>query len=258
MPELVPKALPVIATKATPEPQSSSQAPSPSEDNKGMVVVQIQPPEEVGKQELNGATDSEQKMDTSETKTEQSEMSEVGNDPVTEKQDSGLLANVDGIKSLLLSNETKPQSPQAESNTDRTKVDAVAGDSDKPKEATITESGMDVDEKPKEQTDASVIKPAKEPVIVYTPAKSPSDDAQPRSATDSQTASPSSQTQRFMFNIADGGFTELHSVWAAEKTKGFSPSVWGRRHDYWLLKAIVTYPYFLSCTAPVCDAQVRI
>lgn len=48
--------------------------------------------------------------------------------------------------------------------------------------------------------------------------------------------------QQFMFNIADGGFTELHTLWAAEKTKGYNPHVWGRRHDYWLLKGVVEYP----------------
>ena len=53
---------------------------------------------------------------------------------------------------------------------------------------------------------------------------------------------PGSHTQRFMFNIADGGFTDLHNLWGEEKTKGFSVSVWGRRHDYWLLKGVTTYP----------------
>ena len=47
---------------------------------------------------------------------------------------------------------------------------------------------------------------------------------------------------RFMFNIADGGFTELHTLWAEEKTKGFRPDMWGRHHDYWMLKGISTYP----------------
>ena len=47
---------------------------------------------------------------------------------------------------------------------------------------------------------------------------------------------------RFLFNIADGGFTELHTLWAEEKIKGFRPTVWGRHHDYWMLKAISTYP----------------
>lgn len=55
--------------------------------------------------------------------------------------------------------------------------------------------------------------------------------------------SASKEGSKFMFNIADGGFTELHSVWAEEKTRGFSSSVWGRHHDYWLLKGIVTYPH---------------
>uniref|UniRef100_A0A3Q2PE10 Chromodomain helicase DNA binding protein 4b n=1 Tax=Fundulus heteroclitus TaxID=8078 RepID=A0A3Q2PE10_FUNHE len=44
--------------------------------------------------------------------------------------------------------------------------------------------------------------------------------------------------QRFMFNIADGGFTELHSLWqneerAATVTKK-TYEIWHRRHDYWL------------------------
>lgn len=51
-----------------------------------------------------------------------------------------------------------------------------------------------------------------------------------------------SPVQQFMFNIADGGFTELHTLWAAEKTKGYNPRIWGRRHDYWLLKGVVEYP----------------
>lgn len=46
----------------------------------------------------------------------------------------------------------------------------------------------------------------------------------------------------FMFNIADGGFTDLHNMWAVEKKEGFSPKKWGRHHDYWLLKGLVVYP----------------
>jgi len=47
----------------------------------------------------------------------------------------------------------------------------------------------------------------------------------------------------FMFNIADGGFTDLHSYWADEKKSTFNPSIWQRRHDYWLLRGIMVYPY---------------
>ena len=55
--------------------------------------------------------------------------------------------------------------------------------------------------------------------------------------------------QKLMFNIADGGFTELHSLWAIEKTQGFDPKKWGRHHDYWLLRGITRYPLVLNIIA---------
>jgi hypothetical protein len=44
--------------------------------------------------------------------------------------------------------------------------------------------------------------------------------------------------QKFMFNIADGGFTELHTLWLNEEkaaVPGREYEIWHRRHDYWLL-----------------------
>jgi chromodomain-helicase-DNA-binding protein 4 len=50
----------------------------------------------------------------------------------------------------------------------------------------------------------------------------------------------------FMFNIADGGFTELHTLWVNEE-KAASPGreyeIWHRRHDYWLLAGILVHGY---------------
>ncbi|CDQ56533.1 unnamed protein product [Oncorhynchus mykiss] len=58
---------------------------------------------------------------------------------------------------------------------------------------------------------------------------------------------------RFMFNIADGGFTELHTLWQNEERAAVSSGkmydIWHRRHDYWLLAGIVTYPSSASNTA---------
>ncbi|XP_066463416.1 chromodomain-helicase-DNA-binding protein 5 isoform X10 [Eleutherodactylus coqui] len=52
---------------------------------------------------------------------------------------------------------------------------------------------------------------------------------------------------KFMFNIADGGFTELHTLWQNEEraavTSGKIYEIWHRRHDYWLLAGIVTHGY---------------
>ncbi|CAG2058133.1 unnamed protein product [Timema podura] len=54
------------------------------------------------------------------------------------------------------------------------------------------------------------------------------------------------QKRKFMFNIADGGFTELHTLWINEEkaaVPGREYEIWHRRHDYWLLAGIVTHGY---------------
>ncbi|XP_061664095.1 chromodomain-helicase-DNA-binding protein 3 isoform X2 [Syngnathoides biaculeatus] len=52
---------------------------------------------------------------------------------------------------------------------------------------------------------------------------------------------------RFMFNIADGGFTELHTLWQNEEraaiSSGKMSEIWHRRHDFWLLAGIVVHGY---------------
>ena len=54
--------------------------------------------------------------------------------------------------------------------------------------------------------------------------------------------------RRFMFNIADGGFTELHTLWINEEraikaNPQKETEIWHRRHDYWLLCGIVQHGY---------------
>merc|ERR1712200_221074 len=54
------------------------------------------------------------------------------------------------------------------------------------------------------------------------------------------------EKKKFMFNIADGGFTELHTLWQNEEkaaVPGREYEIWHRRHDYWLLAGIVTHGY---------------
>ena len=43
--------------------------------------------------------------------------------------------------------------------------------------------------------------------------------------------------KKFMFNIADGGFTELHTLWEVEE-KRKCDDIWWRKHDYWLLAGV--------------------
>lgn len=52
--------------------------------------------------------------------------------------------------------------------------------------------------------------------------------------------------RKFMFNIADGGFTELHTLWQNEEkaaVPGREYEIWHRRHDYWLLGGVVNHGY---------------
>lgn len=53
------------------------------------------------------------------------------------------------------------------------------------------------------------------------------------------------EKRRFMFNIADGGFTELHTLWQNEEraAKNREYEIWHRRHDYWLLSGVVKHGY---------------
>lgn len=51
---------------------------------------------------------------------------------------------------------------------------------------------------------------------------------------------------KFMFNLSDGGFTELHTLWQNEERQivnGNHYATWHRRHDYWLLSGIVNHGY---------------
>ncbi|XP_038047464.1 chromodomain-helicase-DNA-binding protein 4-like isoform X2 [Patiria miniata] len=52
----------------------------------------------------------------------------------------------------------------------------------------------------------------------------------------------------FVFNIADGGFTELHTLWlneerAAKSVGERANEIWHRKHDFWLLSGIVKHGY---------------
>ncbi|KAI6228682.1 hypothetical protein M3Y99_01199800 [Aphelenchoides fujianensis] len=50
----------------------------------------------------------------------------------------------------------------------------------------------------------------------------------------------------FKFNICDGGYSELHTLWINEEKAALPKNqfeIWHRRHDYWLLAGIATHGY---------------
>ncbi|KAL5265389.1 hypothetical protein ACHWQZ_G006190 [Mnemiopsis leidyi] len=48
--------------------------------------------------------------------------------------------------------------------------------------------------------------------------------------------------KKFVFNICDRGFTELHNIWREEHFSG-NTSIWSRLHDYWLLVGVIYHGY---------------
>lgn len=70
----------------------------------------------------------------------------------------------------------------------------------------------------------------------------------PAGAAAAKKSLPRKERPKFMFNIADGGFTELHTLWVNEEkaaVPGNEYEIWHRRHDYWLLCGIATLVIFL-------------
>ncbi|XP_062867262.1 chromodomain-helicase-DNA-binding protein 4a isoform X2 [Trichomycterus rosablanca] len=117
------------------------------------------------------------------------------------------------------------------------------GDSIKDENKEDKPEKMDTTPAPDEKKDQ---KDEKEAVKTEESTKLQNGDSGKEGATGGSEEKKKSKT-RFMFNIADGGFTELHSLWqneerAATVTKKTN-EIWHRRHDYWLLAGIIQHGY---------------
>lgn len=207
-------------TPASPENSSSMVTPSRQESTESMEV-------ETGSGDKGTEQSGEQvKMEVSK--------SEDSNEVKKEDESTGKTEDSKEVKSEDLSIQNS-----GEEKADGTSVGKM-------EEEGAKSEGVGSTEIPVEHQQES--KPAS--VIVYNTSKK---DGITEEKTDavkkdeggvSKTSSGKSEKKknRFMFNIADGGFTELHSLWAEEKVKGFNVNTWGRHHDYWLLKGLVVYP----------------
>ena len=80
--------------------------------------------------------------------------------------------------------------------------------------------------------------------------RSSAKDSSPPEKSEAEITSPQ-QIPKFMFNIADGGFTELHVLWEAEEKRKLD-NIWWRFHDYWLLAGVVVYPLTYAVCFFVC------
>ncbi|OCT69803.1 chromodomain-helicase-DNA-binding protein 4 isoform X3 [Xenopus laevis] len=146
-------------------------------------------------------------------------------------------------------NETTQPTPDAQSpaaQTEEKKEEPVKQEKTSPPPPPATEP-METDQKPEPEKVDEVITldDIKDDVqeVTLQNGETPKETAEEKI----KKASAAAAKQRFMFNIADGGFTELHSLWqneerAATVTKK-TYEIWHRRHDYWLLSGIITHGY---------------
>jgi len=156
-------------------------------------------------------------------------------------------------KDLSKEGEEKPEEKKEENVDKEEPMDLKAENENKEKEAKSME---EVKEEKDEETIKEEVKDKKEEVKTEVEEK----ETETREGKKDGEASASEngdktekakeeeppKKRKFMFNIADGGFTELHTLWQNEEkaaVPGREYEIWHRRHDYWLLAGIVSHGY---------------
>ncbi|XP_067411263.1 chromodomain-helicase-DNA-binding protein 3 isoform X2 [Emydura macquarii macquarii] len=138
--------------------------------------------------------------------------------------------------------------PEAEPLVKEEKEKSVPGaEAEKPVAEKAEERPADGDE-PKEKGDGEGLELKKEEVKADKEVgKEPKAGSVKEEAKANGRKEDKADKPRFMFNIADGGFTELHTLWQNEERAAISSGklneIWHRRHDYWLLAGIVLHGY---------------
>ncbi|XP_043107605.1 chromodomain-helicase-DNA-binding protein 5-like [Puntigrus tetrazona] len=149
------------------------------------------------------------------------------------------------IPSVLLepsSNQAQPSSKPSEQSANQTPLDCGKGKETSPERRENKPSPAKIDDKEQKPAIPDDLKSEDPPENQLNGEKDARDDVD-----ESHRDEKNSIKTRFMFNIADGGFTELHTLWQNEERAAVSSGkmydIWHRRHDYWLLAGIVTHGY---------------
>ncbi|KAL7382591.1 hypothetical protein ABVT39_024761 [Epinephelus coioides] len=192
-----------------------------------------------------------------------------GEEPMeTDKPSNGEAESVketEGEKEKEKEAESEKKSPEEGEDTKSPSEAKTDGSEVKPDDSEVTASEEKKEEKtekmdttpPADEKKAADLKEEKEPQKPEEATKLQNGDSSKESGASAATAATAAAAAiseekkkaktRFMFNIADGGFTELHSLWqneerAATVTKKTN-EIWHRRHDYWLLAGIIQHGY---------------
>lgn len=236
------------ATPSTLTTPNDSKAPSPTPDKAEKAASETEQkedekePKEDAKPEDNEKDKAEESSEKEATKEEKMEVD--GEDEKKEpEKDKAEEKEVVEEKKEEEPDKAKPAADESESNKN-----------EEVKEAESAPEEKKISEEPAKDIKAETEKESEPPVTNGT-----SDDKSKESKEEkaegekveekkSSTVSINDQVKKtFMFNIADGGFTELHTLWQNEEKAASQPGrlydIWHRRHDFWLLAGIVKHGY---------------
>ncbi|KTF93943.1 hypothetical protein cypCar_00021028, partial [Cyprinus carpio] len=230
-------ASPVPTQPSTPVPSEKTESVSGSQEDKEITEPESTKsldPEQPVMPEPSSAPEK-----TNEGEEPKSESPEGKGIEESEKNDTPL------VHSEPSSNQAQPPNKPSEQSANQTPLDCGKEKETSPERGENKPSPSKIDDKEQKPVSAAIpddLKSEDPPENQLNGEKDTRDDVD-----ESHRDDKNSVKTRFMFNIADGGFTELHTLWQNEERAAVSSGkmydIWHRRHDYWLLAGIVTHGY---------------
>lgn len=236
MPEVAARAAELVAAKdkAIEDKTSASQAPS-GESNSATPAVSA-PSTACPSPTAANSTDETKKKETEE-KSESEDKKEGDLKKEASEKHTDEKTGVTDEKCKKDEEKPKPEAGEA-MEVDETAVKTEKSEDDSSKEVK-SEDKTRKESKTEEKTESPDVEIEK--VVAVKEEKTAEEKAKEK-----ELAKEERSKRKFMFNIADGGFTELHTLWQNEEkaaVPGREYEIWHRRHDYWLLAGIVTHGY---------------
>ncbi|XDV51511.1 hypothetical protein PO909_020374 [Leuciscus waleckii] len=226
-------ASPVPTQPSTPVPSDKTESVSGSQEDK-----------EITEPESTKSLDPEPVIpepSPAPEKTSEGEESKSGS-PEEKRIEENEKNDTPPVPSESSSNQAQPPTKPSEQSANQTPLDCGKGKETSPERGENKPSPVKLDEKEQIPAIPDDLKSEEQIVNQLNGEKDARDDTD-----ESHRDDKNSVKTRFMFNIADGGFTELHTLWQNEERAAVSSGkiydIWHRRHDYWLLAGIVTHGY---------------
>ena len=180
--------------------------------------------EEISKENAEGSKEKEEEETSKEnvegSKENEEERSKENTEGLKETEEEKSKENGEGSK--VNEGDAKEEQNNKESEDSAKTEGDKEGTSENPAESSKSENSKAAEKNSKKDSSFTLFKP--------------------RTLADIQTE------LRKRFWVSDGGFTELHAVWNHEESlliPGREWEMWHRRHDYWLLTGVITYPLVL-------------